>query len=263
MPSWVQPYGLFQAAAVLVCVLLTHRALVRRGSGVLERPELILTVLIGAGLGGRLHVLLEGILFRGMGWNEVRPLLHPLTGGSAFFGAACGVLLVLILWGRRLPTGGLGGLSDAAVVGAGWGILIGRIGCLRQGCCLGNPIEVPNAIGSALQGLLPKWPGLWACQPLPLWLGLWGLASAYLSGRVRRTAPPGTRFLYFVGLFSLGRFFLEFMRWDPGWRFPIRVAQFESLGLLLIVAAILHRRAQTQTQTQPATRRVASRPSPS
>jgi len=261
VPAWVQPYGLFQAAAVIVCVLLTHRALVRSDAGLLERPGLILAVLIGAALGGRLHVLLEGVFLRGLGWNELKPLLHPLTGGSAFFGAMSGVLLVLFLWRRHLPTGGLGGLSDAAVVGAGWGIFIGRIGCLRQGCCLGNPIAMPNAIGSALRGLLPDWPGLWAFQPLPMWLGLWALASAYLSGRMRRAQPPGSRFLFFVGFFSLGRFFLEFLRWDPGWGFPLKVAQIESLLLILVVGAILYRRGATHPP--PATRPAASRLSPS
>lgn len=241
MPSWVQPYGLFQAAAVIVCVLLAHRALERRGSGLLDRPGLILAVLVGAALGGRLHVLLEGKLLRGMSWSELASLMHPLSGGSAFFGAMTGVLLVLWLGRRRLPTGGLGGLSDAAVLGAGWGIFLGRIGCLRQGCCLGQPLTTPNPLSSALHALLPDWHGLWACQPLPLWLGLWALASAYLSGRVGRTGTPGSRFLGFVGLFSIGRFFLEFLRWDPGWGFALNVAQLESLALILVVAALLHR----------------------
>lgn len=254
MPSWVQPYGLFQAAAVIACVLLTHRALVRRGSGLLERPGLILAVLVGAAVGGRLHVLLEGRFLRGMPWGELAGLIHPLTGGSAFFGATAGVLLVLLLWRRRLPTGGLGGLSDAAVLGAGWGIFIGRVGCLRQGCCTGHPLTAPNPLSSALHALLPDWPGLWACQPLPLWLGLWALASAYLSGRVRRVRFPGSRFLIFVAFFSVGRFFLEFLRWDPGWRFPLKVAQIESLALI-VLAAILYRRSTMHPRGASSVRR--------
>jgi phosphatidylglycerol:prolipoprotein diacylglycerol transferase len=231
---------------VIVLVLLTHRALVRRGTSLLDRPGLILAVLLGAAVGGRLHVLLEGRFLRGMEWSELARLLNPLSGGSAFYGAAAGVLLVLLLRRRRLPTGGLGGLADATVMGAGWAILIGRIGCLRQGCCLGHPITTPNAIQSGLHALLPHWPGLWACRPLPLWLGLWALASAYLSGRFRRPPLPGDRFLRFVALFSLGRFFLEFLRWDPGWTFPLEVSQIESLALVLATGAWLARRSASR-----------------
>lgn len=246
MPSWLQPYGVFQAAAVILCVGLTHRSLARRGSGLLDRPGLILAVLLGAALGGRLHVLLEGRFLRAMSWAELGSLLYPLSGGSAFFGAMGGVVLVLWLRRRHLPAGGLGGLCDAAVLGAGWGIFLGRLGCLRQGCCLGHPLATPNPLSAALHALLPEWHGLWTCQPLPLWLGLWALASAYLASRVRRPRAAGDRFLSFVGLFSIGRFGLEFLRWDPGWGFPLNVAQLESLGLILAVTVLLHRASAAQ-----------------
>jgi len=154
------------------------------------------------------------------------------------------VVIVLLLWPRQLPGGGRAALFDASVAGLAVGMFVGRMGCLRQGCCHGHPVDPGSGWAIALRDLLPRWEGLWRFHPLPLWLGLWALIVAVIVSRVRRHLRPGNTLLAFIGLYSLGRIPLEFLRWQPSGAPAISPAQWESLGLVLATLGLLLLRQQ-------------------
>jgi phosphatidylglycerol---prolipoprotein diacylglyceryl transferase len=234
MNSMVQPYGILQALAVVVGILLIDRELRKQNDGLLDRPGLLLVALISSGICGRLHVLAESLFIYGESWNEIAPKLHPLTGGSSFYGAIGGIVLIILIWPRRLPGGSRAALFDATVIGLGVGIFIGRLACLSQGCCHGYPLDPGNYWSTFVGNLLPHWQGLWQYQPLPLWLGLWALVSTWVAYVTKKHLLAGNEFLVFAGLFSMGRFPLEFMRWQPVGSPAISMAQWEALALVAL-----------------------------
>ncbi len=244
MSSWLQPYGILQAIAIVTGILLVDRNVRKQGDCLLEHPGLLLAALVSSGVCGRLHVLAEALIVHGATWSEIAPRIHPLTGGSAFYGAIGGVVLILLFWPLRLPTGSRATLFDTAIVGLAVAIFIGRLGCLCQGCCHGYPTDGDSGIFSTLSSLGPQWQQLWAFHPLPLWLGLWALFSATIISRLRKYFLPGNAFVAFAGLFSLGRFPLEFMRWQPPGSPGISMAQWEALSLVLITLGLLLVRQQ-------------------
>lgn len=231
-------YGLFQLAAVGLLLALGEMKLRRRGATLVGRPDFIASCVIGAGLFGRIHFVVEAALTGRIAPPEIPAALHPLAPGSTFFGAMAGVLAAIFIRRRAIPGGSFARLADDIVPGFAAAIFVGRLGCLLHGCCLGAISDLPWAMALAEDGGASR-------HPLPLYLGLAAIAAAALSGLwIRRDLParlvPGSRSLVFAAVFCLARAWAESYRQtgpDPGW------AQMESI---LIAAAalglLLHRR---------------------
>lgn len=211
--------------------------------GILERPLVVLGAVLGAGIGGRIHYLVERAVLLSAPPEVMIPGLDPSRGGSTFFGAMAGLLLALWLLRRRLPTGGLPRFADASVFGLAAGIFIARLGCLMEGCCRGTVSTLPWALPSPLfatgGGLASSFAmvGEPHRHPLPLYLGICAIASAWTAMR-RRGSRPGHAFVLFAVLFSTGRFLLEFARDRPG-AAGVSVAQWESIMIAAAGALVL------------------------
>jgi prolipoprotein diacylglyceryltransferase len=265
----INTYGAFQLAAVAAFLLLLHFALRRRGAGLASYGWLAGLCVLAAGIGGRLHFLIEGLAAGRITSRDLGAALSPAASGSTFFGAMLGVALVLLAARRRIPGGSLARLADDAVPGIGIAILIGRLGCLSHGCCLGEPSGLPWALPAGLA----FGSDAVMLHPLPLYLGLWALASsgaaALLVGRVGR-GRPAIRFLTFVMIFALGRGAIESLRLAPPAEIAARSwAGWESLVVAAIALAALvalHRShgvastASSRTQVARKRSRVAGSP---
>jgi len=205
-----------------------HIRLARSGDGVLTRPWLIGATTLGAGLGGRLHFLLERAA-SGAPTSDLLTALDPTTSGSTFFGAVLGGAVGLGLARSHLPRMGLGRLADLGATPFAASIFVGRMGCLVAGCCVGQPTDAPWgwSVATSLR-----------VHPLPIYLGLWALVAAAAASAwtraVNASAPsesrrdrPGVHFWRWAFLFSVGRTVLESFRWraDSG----VNPAQVESV----------------------------------
>jgi phosphatidylglycerol:prolipoprotein diacylglycerol transferase len=211
--------------------------------------------MLAAGIGGRIHFIVEGLVLGWLSTAQVPGLLSPLRGGSTFFGAMAGVSLALVLLRRRLPFGSLSRLLDEGVWSLAIAILLGRVGCLVQGCCLGRPSRVPWAVafpagvtGQPASGPLPTQ------HPFVIYLGIWALCAAWLATRYASgregEARPGHRILAFVTFFSAGRLPLEWFRFPPPRLLGgLNVAQWEALILTILGVFLLRQMNQDRRQT--------------
>jgi len=214
LAGFTNAYGVVQLTAVVTFLLLLELRLRPRGASLGGCSWLVAVAVLAAGIGERLHSVVEGVLSERIALENLPPALCLRSAGPTFFGAIGAVALVLFLLRRWVPGRSLRRLADDAVYGLGVAILIGRLGCLLQGCCLGEVRTLPWGLRAGLHG----GDGSTLYHPLPLYIGFWGITSALVATRLARRFPasPGTTTLLFATLFCLGRGFLESYRLGSG-----------------------------------------------
>ena len=226
------PYRWFVLAGIILGALGWSR-LARRDS----RLVLIyLTGLLGAFVGAKLAFLFaEGWQY----WKFPVPWLPLLTGKSvigALPGGYAGVEFAKARLAYRAHTG------DTFAAMAPAAILLGRVGCLFQGCCLGAPCARPAWWTLTDAAGIPRWPAV----PVEMAFNLLALTLFWVLRRKRLLA--GQHFhLYLIG-YGLFRFFHEFERDTPrflpanhGWS----GYQILALGVFAFGALAFQRRRRT------------------
>lgn len=208
--------------------------------------------------------------FRGI-WDEAKQVCHPgetdcfawakfWAGGLTYYGGLvfAAVSGVWLLKRDRFP---VGKAVDLGSVGIAIGLGFGRIGCLLAGCCFGQPSDHPLAMSfpprsaaSRAQFKLGELPNVaaWSNPVLPtqameslMSFAVAGFLLFYLQGRKRF---DGQVFIWFLALYALGRFAIEFFRADDrGGVLGFSTSQWIGLAIVA-VAVVLHRRlAPTST----------------
>jgi len=136
-----------------------------------------------------------------------RKIWRSGEGGGAMYG---GLLLVLplsipVLAALRLPAGSY---WDVAVFTMLAGMILGRLGCLMNGCCAGRPSK------SLFSMHLPNREGVWERRvPTPFLEAALGVALVALALTFRRNMPfPCSLFLLVTAGYALGRLALESTR---------------------------------------------------
>lgn len=191
-------YGWLMLAGILVSIVIWSR-MARRDS----RLVLIyFSALAGAFLGAKLAFLgAEGW----MHWHDEKRWIVLATGKSitgALLGGYVSVELAKHFLGYRNATG------DWFAVIAPAGILLGRVGCMLHGCCLGRVCEagwftVNDAAGVA------RWPA----SQVEFTFNLLALGATLLLRGWR--ALPGQHFHLYLMAYGLFRLVHEFWRDTP------------------------------------------------
>jgi phosphatidylglycerol:prolipoprotein diacylglycerol transferase len=229
-------YGVILAAAMAVGLWLADRAARRRG---LDRRRMLRAGqlgLLGGLVGARLYyVLFSWDYYRLMPWK----ILAVWEGGTAIHGGLLGGLLVGsgYAWWRRLP---LALYLDAAAPALALGQAIGRWGNFFNEEAFGSPTGLPWGLYISPPNRPPRLADQQFFHPAFLYESLWNagvfvLLATVLRRRFDRT--PGALFLAYLGLTSLGRWWIEALRTDPLMLGPIRVSQLASvIGVALALA---------------------------
>ncbi|MCU0606004.1 MAG: prolipoprotein diacylglyceryl transferase [Candidatus Edwardsbacteria bacterium] len=206
-PLTLHSYGLALALSFLAGTLLIERLAAARG---LDRDAVLdcaLVIMAAAVVGSRAFYVLSHLDdYRGCWWS----VLAVWEGGLTFYG---GVLLAVpagfaCMARRQLP---IWTMSDLIAPAFALGIGLGRLGCFLNGCCYGKPSQLPWAVtfpaGSAAGSM-----GC-ALQPTQLYEAAFGFAAfALFLHLARRRTVPGLLICGFVALYSVWRFFLDFLR---------------------------------------------------
>ncbi len=208
-------YGWLMLAGILVSIILWSR--MAQGD---ERLLLIyLAALAGAFLGAKLVYLgAEGWLH----WHDANRWLVLATGKSitgALFGGYAAVEIAKRLLGYKAATG------DWFAVIAPLSIMLGRVGCVMHGCCLGRACEASWFTVNDVAGVA-RWP---AAQVELLFNAL-AFGSILLLRR--RNILPGQHFHLYLVAYGLFRFAHEFLRATPQILGPISGYQIAALGLV-------------------------------
>lgn len=182
-----------------------------------------IAALAGAFLGAKLVYLgAEGWLH----WHDENRWLVLATGKSitgALLGGYAGVEIAKCLLGYTSATG------DWFAVIAPVGIMLGRVGCLLYGCCLGRVCE-PSWFTMNDAGGTARWPA----ALVELIFNALALGAILLLRQ--RKILPGQHFHLYLIAYGLFRFAHEFLRATPQILGPISGYQIAALGCVALGA---------------------------
>ncbi|HEV2319620.1 MAG TPA: prolipoprotein diacylglyceryl transferase family protein [Verrucomicrobiae bacterium] len=191
-------YGWMMLAGIFVSLILWSR-LARRD----ERLVLIyISALVSAFIGAKLvYLASEGWLH----WHDSNRWVILATGKSitgALLGGYAGVIIAKCLLGYTAVTG------DWFAIIVPIGVMLGRVGCYLNGCCLGcvcPPAWFTIADAHGIQ----RWPAV----PVEFLFNalMLGVILLFRWGRI----APGQLFHIYLIAYGLFRFFHEFLRDTP------------------------------------------------
>lgn len=241
-PFTLYTYGFFIAAGILMALAFTSLEAKKRELNFKLVSELGFYGILGALVGARL-------LFVLINFNYF--LKHPLEifmfwkGGLVFLGGALGAALsTYIFFFKRLKQPLLP-WADALAPGIALGQGIGRWGCFFAGCCYGKPTTLPWAITfTNPDSLAPLFVPL---HPTQIYHSLAGFVTfALLMLSKKHLKNPGQLFGFFLILYAIFRFSLEFFRGDyRGEFFFLSLTQLIALLVFLLGLFLLLKRKRS------------------
>jgi phosphatidylglycerol:prolipoprotein diacylglycerol transferase len=186
--------------------------------------------------------------------------LATLQAGGVFSGGLIGAFIVAWWFLRKYQMPALA-TCDAFSPGLALGHAIGRLGCFAAGCCYGketghwwgvtftNPIASANAGTPLGKSLEPTQLIESAAECIIFGILTWMFARKKFDGQV---------FGAYLFLYGIARFFIEFLRDDPGRGGPyfgiLSGTQLISIGLVLAGGIIWYLRPSPKVVVATATR---------
>ena len=210
-------YGWMMLAGIIVSIVFWSR-LARRD----ERLVLIyISALVSAFIGAKLvYLASEGWLH----WSDSDRWVVLATGKSitgALLGGYCGVIIAKRLLGYTAATG------DWFAIIVPIGVMLGRIGCFLNGCCLGRVCQPSWYTIADVHGV-QRWPSV----PVEFLFNaiILGVILMLRWGRI----APGQLFHIYLIAYGLFRFFHEFLRDTPTIIGPFSGYQFAALAVAAV-----------------------------
>jgi phosphatidylglycerol:prolipoprotein diacylglycerol transferase len=233
----VYSYGFFLAFAFMLCLML----ILRRAKSMNVAPHYILDLglylIISGIVGARMFYIISNLDYYIENPFEII-LLNK--GGLVFHGGLILSLIVGILvvklW--KLP---VLKMADLVITFLPLGQAIGRVGCFLNGCCYGKPTEsifgikfpeysfAANAFG----------PDIYV-YPTQIFSSIADLSVFFiLLLRMKKKEYDGQAIVYYLFLYGVARFLLEFLRADnPPILYGFNIQQIISI-LMAVIALIL------------------------
>jgi phosphatidylglycerol:prolipoprotein diacylglycerol transferase len=249
-PFSLHTYGLAMAVAFGFGIWIAVKRADQFGVGGKYALDLSVLILIFSLVGARAtYVVTHGDEFADHPLDAISPVQH--TGqigiaGLVLLGGVIAGFLTAWVYGRRHRVAFLT-TTDIFVPSLALGIAIGRIGCFFNGCCFGQPSNLPWACAFPPESLAGDiYPGI-QIHPTQLYESAYMLIIFALfmvmgiAGR-RASRPVGVLTGWFLLLYGVGRFFIEMLRWYESEMILIQSPRFtfsQLISLLMVVAGLL------------------------
>ncbi|HET9924889.1 MAG TPA: prolipoprotein diacylglyceryl transferase [Methylomirabilota bacterium] len=260
-PITIRWYGILMATAILVGFWLAHRRALEEGLPADELVRVAQWSVVAGLCGARLYeVAFNWDYYGRFPWK----IIAVWEGGLAMHGGLIAGPLVGLLLARRwgVPIRrGLDVVAPSMVLGQA----IGRWGNFFNEEAFGRPTDLPWKLYISPLHRPPEFRDAQFFHPTFLYESLWdALVFALLVWWVRPRVGrhPGAVFFSYVGLYSVGRFFIEALRLDSFWVAGFRVAQLASIvGVIVAVVGLawVRRSRPLSVEPRPVTGRARGR----
>jgi phosphatidylglycerol:prolipoprotein diacylglycerol transferase len=241
-------YGVLIASSMALGLWLSAREAVRRG----ESPDDLLKAAEIALIGGLIGARLYYVLFN-LDYYQTQPwwrIFAVWEGGLAIHGGLIAGLVAggAYVWGKGLP---LLTYLDIVAPSLALAQAIGRWGNFFNEEAFGGPTDLPWKLFISEPRRPPAYVDQQFFHPTFLYESLWNVGAfliLYFVLRRRLERAPGALFLAYLGLYSLGRFWIEGLRTDSLMLGSFRIAQIVSITAVVVAVVgipILLRRRRT------------------
>lgn len=226
----IYSYGAMIALGVLSIIYLAGKIAKDIGLTSDNIIDLVVAAVVGGVIGSRIYYVLA--------YNFDYYLQNPWQifnireGGLVFFGGLIGGALAVIglIYYKKWP---IWEIADLAGLFVPLGYFFGRIGCFLNGCCYG--VATNCFLGVAFPSLDGQ-----KYHPTMLYSAILGLGLFFFALWYRKKRRfAGESFLYYLIFYSIGRFFIEFLRENPKVFNILTVAQVTGI-VTIIVSLILY-----------------------
>jgi len=245
----IRAYGLMLALSFLMGIFWASKRAKQRGLNPNQVVDLSLLILLSSIIGARiLYVVTHLDEFKGHWTDTFNPFQSSGQIGIAGLTLLGGVLLAIIVivvycrW-KNIP---LLKLFDVVAPVFGLGVFLTRIGCFLNGCCFGEPSDLPCAMKFPLHSAAGYHFFDTTIHPTQLYSSLYGLIIMIVLVVVDKKK-------YFDGLitglgfimYGISRFFFVFVRYYEdvdmvsfGF-FEITINQLISIGMILFGSVLI------------------------
>ncbi len=229
----IYSYGFMLAVAFLSGTLLARYEARRRGIDPDIVFDLVLLIALAGIVGARLFYVIGHLQeFAKEPWTALA-IWQP---GLVFYGGLLGGALVVIVF-VKVKQLALWDIADMITPSLALGYAIARIGCFLNGCCYGVATSVPWAVNFFDVGR----------HPTQLYSFVYGsIIFGVIWFSRRRIVTPGILFWLFLGLYSVFRFAVEFLRVSERVVFGLSAAQLISILVFLMASAVILAHAYRQ-----------------
>jgi phosphatidylglycerol:prolipoprotein diacylglycerol transferase len=240
-------YGVLIASSMALGLWLSSREAARRG----ESPDDLLKAAEIALIGGLIGARFYYVLFN-LDYYQTQPWWRTFAvweGGLAIHGGLIAGLLTggAYVWAKGLP---LLTYLDIVAPPLILAQAIGRWGNFFNEEAFGRPTDLPWKLFISEPRRPPAYVDHQFFHPTFLYESLWNAGAfllLYFVFRRRLERAPGALFLAYLGIYSLGRFWVEGLRTDSLMLGSLRVAQLVSVGAVIVavvgIPILLRRRA--------------------
>lgn len=228
-------YGIMVALAVLVGVAVPLKMARKWGIVPIPQDQLFWVAVIGV-VGGVIGARLIHVLDE---WSYFMDQPGEIIGGEGMgiYGAILGGTLFAVVYARYRGFG-IGRLCDVGAFGLILAQIIGRVGCTLNGCCYGTPTDLPW--GTTWTHPDSHGPSGVAVHPTQVYEMLWDMAILGLIWSLRRRVNrPGAIYLIYITVYSVGRFFISFLRENKEVLLGLQQPQIVSLVVAIVAVGLL------------------------
>jgi len=231
-------YGILVALAIAVIVLWMLRE-VKRGAK-MSHETILTAALVGIPSGIVISRLLH-VIDR---WDYYSQNLGQIIGGAGLtiYGAVLGAALAIWIY-SMVSKFQFGYFADSVAPGIILAQAVGRVGCTINGCCYGIPTSLPWGVVYTHPHSIAF--GAGTVHPTQVYeiialLVIFGILLK-LRGRLK---PDGSLFLVYLGLYSLWRVGIDFLREGTPFLLGLHQAQVIAIIVLAITVSLLAYRAR-------------------
>ncbi len=214
---YLPTYGVLVASGVLIGLWISVRNSEKQGINGDDAWNLGILVVLAGIIGAKILYIINDWSSYANNWREIFSL-NTLQAGGVFSGGLIAALLVGVWYMRRHRMPALRTL-DGIAPGVAFGHVLGRFGCFSAGCCYGKPtshfwgVTFTNQLAHDVSGtplgnsIEPTQLIEAAAEFFNFLLLMWLLKRKRFDGQIWGT---------FMILYGFERYFIEFLRDDPG-----------------------------------------------
>jgi phosphatidylglycerol:prolipoprotein diacylglycerol transferase len=233
----VRWYSLAILAGIIAAVIISIFEGKRKGISTESILSLAPIGLIGGIIGARLFHLFDHWSYY---MTNPGQIIQIQSGGLAIWGALIGGSLAVTIyaWRVRIP---IWKLMDLLVPGLLAGQIIGRFGCIVNGCSYGGPTNLPwGFIYTNPRAMIPVSLVGIPTQPYPVYDMLWNIMTLLLVIKFRKSlAQNGMLFLCYLCTYAIGRFILTFFRQENIMFWNLQEAQVVAICIFIAAGATI------------------------
>jgi phosphatidylglycerol:prolipoprotein diacylglycerol transferase len=214
---YLPTYGVLVASGVLIGLWITVHNSEKQGINGDDAWNLGILVVLAGIIGAKILYVINDWSSYANNWREIFSL-NTLQAGGVFSGGLVAALITGVWYMRRHRMPPLRTM-DGIAPGLAFGHVLGRFGCFSAGCCYGKPtshlwgVTFTNPLAHDISG-----------TPLGVRIEPTQLIEAaaefcnflLLTWLFKRKTFDGQVFGSFMILYGIERYFIEFLRDDPG-----------------------------------------------